>query len=47
MICGVDYSNEIVNEYKYMMKYERPADTPAVSYDSYERYVLTNNDTAA
>lgn len=35
---------EIIKTYSYLMKYEGPAESPGASYQSYTRYVLTNDD---
>ena len=37
--------NEITRTYQYLMKYEGDAESPHASYDSYVRYVLTNDNT--
>lgn len=44
-IRGYEDGKENVKTYKYLMKYEGQAETPDATYDSYVRYVLTNNDT--
>lgn len=35
--------NEIIETYQYLMKYEGKAESPNATYDSYVRYVLTND----
>ena len=36
---------EITKIYRYLMKYEGPAESPGASFDRYVRYVLTHDDT--
>lgn len=38
---------EIVRAYQFLMKYEGEAETASAPYDSYLRYVLTNDDTVS
>ena len=35
---------EIIRNYSCLMKYEGPAESPDAAYQSYTRYVLTNDD---
>jgi len=44
-IFGYEGNEEIVKKYHYLKKYEGVAESPSASYDSYVRYVLTNDDT--
>ncbi len=45
MLRWFEDGEEIIQKYKYMLRFEGDAETPYASYDSYVRYVLVNDNT--